>query len=82
MKKKSSNLLICAITLIFLSQFFVHTEEIIEAFFNGTKIFFYNVFPNIFIFFIISDILNNYHLIDYISIIFGNIIAKIFKLPK
>ena len=54
----------------------------LEAFFNGTKIFFYNVFPNIFIFFIISDILNNYHLIDYISIIFGNIIAKIFKLPK
>lgn len=82
MKKKYFSLLICTITLVFIFHFFVYTDEIISAFFTATKLFFYNVFPNIFIFFIISDILNNYHLVDFISIIFGNTIAKLFKLPK
>lgn len=82
MKKKYTSLLICLITLIFFSQFFIHTEIITEAFFNGTKLWFNNLVPTIFPFFIISDILNNYHLIDYISLLFGNIISKLFKLPK
>ena len=82
MKKKYTSLLICLITLIFFSQFFTHTEIITEAFFNGTKLWFNNLVPTIFPFFIISDILNNYHLIDYISLIFGNFISKLFKLPK
>lgn len=82
MKKKYSSLLICTITIFFLIQFFIYTEEIIQAFFHGTKLFFNSLLPNIFLFFIISDILNNYSIIDYISLLFGNIITKLFKLPK
>jgi len=82
MKKKYSSLLICMITIFFLSQFFIYTEEIIKAFFDATKLWFYNLVPTIFPFFIISDILNNYHLIDYISKIFGKVISVLFKLPK
>ena len=54
MKKKYRSLLICTITLFFLTQFFIHTEEITNAFFNGTILWFNNLLPNIFIFFIIS----------------------------
>ena len=82
MKKKYSCLLICTITLFFLTQFFIHTEAITNAFFEGTILWFNNLLPNIFIFFIISDILNNYSIIDYISLLFGNIIKKLFKISK
>lgn len=82
MKKKYSSLLICTITLFFLTQFFIHTEEITNAFFEGTILWFNNLLPNIFIFFIISDILNNYSIIDYIILLFGNIIKKLFKISK
>lgn len=82
MKKKYSSLLICIMTIIFLSQFFLHTEKLQQAFYEGTSLWFYNLLPTIFPFFIISDILNNYHLVDYISLLFGSIIKKLFKLPK
>lgn len=82
MKKKYTSLLICTIALIFLCQLFIHTEEITKAFFDGTKLFIYNLLPNIFLFFIISDILKNYHLIDYISLFLGKIVSKLFLLPQ
>ena len=82
MKKKYTSLLICTITLLFLIQFFIYTKEITNAFFDGTILFIKNLLPNIFLFFIISDILNNYNIINYLSLIFGNIFSKLFKVSK
>jgi len=82
MKKKYTSLLICTITLLFLTQFFIYTKEITNAFFDGTILFIKNLLPNIFLFFIISDILNNYNIINYLSLIFGNIFSKLFKVSK
>lgn len=81
MKKKYTSLLICTITLLFLTQFFIYTKEITNAFFDGTILFIKNLLPNIFLFFIISDILNNYNIINYLSPL-GNIFSKLFKVSK
>lgn len=82
MKKKYVSLLICTITLLFLIEFFNHTELVFQAFFDGTNLWFKNLLPTIFPFFIITDILNNYHLTDYFSLMLGNFLQKVFKLPK
>ena len=81
MKKKYTSLLICTITLLFLTQFFIYTKEITNAFFDGTILFVKNLLPNIFLFFIISDILNNYNIINYLSPL-GNVFSKLFKVSK
>lgn len=81
MKKKYTSLLICTITLLFLIEFFIYTKEITNAFFDGTILFIKNLLPNIFLFFIISDILNNYNIINYLSP-FGIIFSKLFKVSK
>lgn len=82
MKKKYTSLLICALTIFFLIEIFNNTEIILNAFFEGTIIWFKNIVPNTFLLFIITDILNNYHFTKYISLIIGNFIQKVFKLPK
>lgn len=82
MKKKYTSLLICALTIFFLIEIFNNTEIILNAFFEGTIIWFKNIVPNTFLLFIITDILNNYHFTKYISLIMGNFIQKVFKLPK
>lgn len=82
MKKIHKNLLIYLITLFFLVEFLLYSNELINVFFNTIKLCFNNLFPSIFIFFTISDILNNYNFSYYLSKIFGNIIEKIFKIPR
>lgn len=82
MNKKLNSLLISLITLFILSQFFINSELLINTFFNSINLFIYNLFPNIFVFFIITDILNNYNFSYYLEKILGNIFSKIYKLPK
>ena len=82
MNKKYKSLTVSFITLFFLFNFLLHSEVMIKTFFDTTTLWFYNLFPSIFIFFIITDILNNYHFSYYLSKIFGIIISKIYKLPN
>ena len=82
MKKIQKNLLIYLITLFFLFEFLTNSNTIVNVFFNTIKLCFNNLFPSIFIFFTITDILNNYNFPYYLSKIFGKIIEKIYKLPK
>ena len=82
MNKIHNNLLKCLITLFFLIEFFIDSELLINTIFKTINIFIYNLFPSIFIFFTITDILNNYHFPLYVSRILGNIISKIFFIPK
>ena len=82
MNKKYKSLTVSLITLFFLFSFLLNNEIMIKTFFDTTKLWFYNLFHSIFIFFIITDILNNYHFPYYLSKMFGKIISKIYKLPK
>lgn len=82
MNKKYISLSISLITLFFLLQFFIQSEVLLDTFFRTVKLWFYNLFPSIFIFFIITDILSNYNFPYYLSEIFGKLIQKIYKLPK
>ena len=82
MNKKYKNFIISLTALFFLSELFLNTEVIIKTFFNSIFLWFNNLFPTIFIFFILTDILNNYNFPYYVSKILGNITEKIFKLPK
>ncbi len=82
MKKKHKNLLISLVTIFFLVEFLNNSKELIKIFFNTINLCFYNLLPNIFVFFLITDILNNYDFPYYISQLCGKIIEKIYHLPK
>ena len=82
MNRKYKSLIIIFITILFLINFFINSNLLINTFFDTTKLWFYNLFPSIFIFFIITDILNNYHFPYYLGKIFGKLVHKIYKLPK
>ena len=82
MKKKQKNLLISLITIFFLIEFLTNSSTLIKVFFDTVNLCFYNLLPNIFIFFVVTDILNNYDLPFYISKLLGNLFEKIYHLPK
>ena len=82
MKKIHMNLLIYLITIFFLLEFLINSNTLINVFFNTIKLCFNNLFPTIFIFFTITDILNNYNFPVFISQLFGKLFNKIYKLPK
>ena len=82
MKKKHQNLLIYLIVIFFLIEFLINSNTLINVFFNTINLCINNLFPSIFVFFTITDILNNYNFPYYLSKLFGNIFTRIYKLPK
>ena len=82
MKRHYKSIIISLVTLFFLFNFLMNSEILLNTFFNTTKLWFYNLFPTIFIFFIITDILNNYHFPYYISRMIGGIVSRIYHVPK
>ena len=81
MKKKYHNLIICLITLFFFLEIFNYTDLVIKAIYEGSIIWFTNIVPTILPIFIITDILENYHITNYISKLLGKVMS-LFKLPK
>ena len=71
--------IIVIITLYILLKVFLEYQEILLNINFITLIFFKNIFPALFIFFIISSILINYGFAETISSIFGKTFNKIFK---
>jgi len=82
MKKIHMNLLIYLITLFFLIEFLTDSNTIVNVFFNTIKLCFNNLLPSIFIFFTVTDILNNYNFPYYVSKVCGKATEKLFKLPR
>ena len=82
MSKIQKNLLIYLITIFFLWEFLLNSNYLITVFFNTINLCINNLFPSIFIFFTITDILHNYNLPYYISKTIGATFEKIFKIPK
>lgn len=81
MNKKYKSFIIIFITIFFIINLLINSNLLINTFLETTKLWFYNLFPSIFIFFIISDILNNYNFPYYISLFLGKLIHKIYHLP-
>ena len=82
MKKKYEYLLIYFITIFFLYEFFINTNEMINIIFKTIKLCYTSLLPSIIVFFTITDILNNYNFSFYLSKAFGKIMNKIFHLPE
>ena len=82
MKKRQKNLLIYLITIFFIIEFLAKSKELINVFFKTINLCIDNLLPSIFIFFTITDILNNYNFSYYLSKIFGAFFEKIYKIPK
>ena len=82
MNRKLNSLLISLIIVFFLTQFLINSENLFNTFFSSIDMWFTKLFPTMFIFFILNDLLNNYHFPLIMSKIFGKIFNKLFKLPK
>ncbi len=82
MNKKLNSLLISLIIVFFLCNFIVNSEILFNTFFDSINLWFTKLFPTMFVFFILSDLLNNYHFPLIMKKIFGKTYAKLFKLPK
>lgn len=76
------NLFIISILLILFIILIFNSNIIIESCLNSIEIFKNNLFPSLFPFFILSDLLINYGLADIISELFKNLFIKIFKTDK
>lgn len=82
MNRKYKNLLISLITIFFLIEFLIDSENLVTVFFNTSSLCINNLLPSIFVFFLITDILNNYNFPYYLSKLLGTTFSKIYKLPK
>ena len=82
MNRKLNSLLISLIIIFFLLQFLINSEILFQTFFSSINLWFTKLFPTMFIFFIISDLLNNYNFPLIMQKLFGKIFSKIYKLPK
>lgn len=82
MNKKYKSLTISLISIFFLVNMLINNTIIINTFFNTIKLCFNNLLPTIFLFFLLTDILNNYNFPYYLSSLFGKVIKKIYRLPK
>lgn len=78
MKKR----IIIFITLLLLFNIILKYKLVIGSIYNITNLFIKNIFPPLFLMFIISSILINYGFIDTINNMFGKLFYKLFKIDK
>jgi len=76
------NLFIIFILLFLFFIIIINNSLVIKSCIDSINIFKNNLFPVLFPFFILSDLLINYKFADIISIIFKNIFKKLFKTDK
>lgn len=77
--KKIINFLLLIFFLYITLQIFLNSNEVINSVIKSINIWKNKLFPTLFPFFIISDFLINYGLIDYLYIIFNKMFSIIFK---
>lgn len=81
MKKKIYNLLILTLLITILLTILLYPSDVINSVISSFEIWKNNVFPTLFPFFIISDLLINYGLIDILGELTKKIMNKVFYLP-
>ena len=72
MKTKFKSIVIISVLLFILFNILSNSKETIDTVLFGINIWMYNVFPSLFPFFILSDLLINYGFVEFISEIFKN----------
>lgn len=81
MKQKTISLLIIIILIITTVLFLVYSKEIMETVTFSISIWKDNLLPSLFPFFIISELLINYGLVELLSESLKNFMNKVFHLP-
>ncbi|MGG7163664.1 sporulation integral membrane protein YlbJ [Clostridium ihumii] len=81
-KKHGSNLLITMLCTFIIIYIIVNPKDCINYTISGTKLFFYSVFPSLFPFLILINIIISCGGINVYSKLFGNVICKPLGLPK
>ncbi len=79
MKKNIKNLLIILLIILFITLLFLNRLLISHVTTVSFNIWLTKVFPNLFIMFIMQDLLINYNLTKYINAVLGIIFNKLFK---
>ena len=80
MKEKIFNFVIVIISLFVLFELIIRKETIYVSIMYALNMWVNSLIPALFPFFIISDILINYNIIDYIPKVIKNICKKIFTM--
>lgn len=70
MKTKFKSILIIAMLLFILFNILSNSKDTIDTVLFGINIWMYNIFPSLFPFFILSDLLINYGFVEFISELF------------
>jgi len=78
--KKKLNIIIITISIFFLIEIILNRNLIFDTIGFSLNIWITSILPALFPFFVISDILNNYNIINYIPIFLKNIFKKLFNI--
>lgn len=79
MKKNIISVLIMAVLIFITIQILLSSEKILETVGFSFNIWKNNIFPSLFPFFVISEILVNYGFIEFVGEVFKPIMQKLFK---
>ena len=80
MKKRYINIIIIIICLFFLIEIILNRNLIFDTVGFSLNIWITSIIPSLFPFFVISDILNSYNVINYIPKIIKNIFKRLFNI--
>lgn len=80
MKKKYTNTVIILICTFFLLQFLINRNLIFDTVGFSLNIWISSILPSLFPFFVITDILNSYNVINYIPKFIKNIFKRLFNI--
>lgn len=80
MRTKIKSITVIIFLLLILISILSYPKETIDSVLFGINIWIYNVFPSLFPFFILADLLVNYGFIELLSELFKNVM-RIFSLP-
>lgn len=80
MNKKIISILIMALLIFFAIEILTESESIIEAVNFSFNVWKNNIFPSLFPFFVLSDILVNYGFVELTGELFKPIMNKVFKM--
>ena len=80
MKKIVTNIMVLIIVLMLILEILSNSSSVLLTVENGFKIWLHNVFPSLFPFFVLSDILINYGFVDIINKYFKKVMNKLFKI--
>lgn len=81
MKKNIYNLLTILLLLLILSSILIYSQETLKSVLFAFNIWKENIFPSLFPFFVISDLLMNYGFVNILGELTKKIMNKVFYLP-